>query len=263
MSDRLAPTAPENPTPDLEPVDSLISEVAALVGQQDDPKVREQALSCLTRAAARMNARGIWFAARSQHTWTYAASPSSDDEFGDDAQTLTLPDDWAWPALGGLIYDSNGNVLVEPAWTPWNIFREYTTRNTDAQSGTPEMLAIRSPEDGVVYLWPPIDGEKVDRIELPYFRRIATFTSQDTLFLTPESREALISGGEYFMVKRRYRTDTQMIATFFSDFQTALSGAKAADARIHRVLSTAIIPMEVSRQVTGNLTPGTTYTVRI
>jgi len=263
MPDRLTPTPPESQTPDLEPVDALVSEVAALLGQPDDPKVRSRALSALVRAAARMNARGIWFAARSQHTWTYAASPSSDDEFGDDAQTLTLPDDWAWPARGGLIYDEDGNVLAEPSWTPWHVFRAYTTRNTDSQSGTPKMLSVRSPEDGTVYVWPPIDGDTVKRIELPYFRRIATFTSQDTLFLTPESREALIAGGEFFLVKQRYRDNPAVVAAFWTDFQTAVSGAKAADARLHRVLDGGAIPMEVSRSANVNVAGATTYTVRI
>ena len=263
MPEPLVPTPPENPVPNLEPVDALISEVASLTGQPDDAAVREEALSALVRAAARMNAAGIWLAARTVGAWTVAASPSSDSEYADGAESLTLPSDWAWPALGALLYDSSGNVAGSPTWESWHVYRSYTTRNTSSQAGTPEILCIRSPEEQTVYLWPPVDGEAITRIELPYYRRIATFTSQDTLFLSPESREALIAGGEYFVMKRRHKTNPAVLAAFFQDFQVALRGAKAADERANRVIGARVIPLEVSWGGLGNIQPGTSYTIRV
>ncbi len=263
MSDRLTPTPPEGTAPNLEPVDAIVSEVAALLGQQDNPLARQEAMACLHRAAARMNAAGIWLSARTVATWTYAASSPGETEFTDDAEVLSLPDDWAWPARGAKVYDEDGNVVKFPAWAPWFLFRSYTSRNTSSASGIPELLSIASPEDDEVHLWPPIDGDTVRRIEIPYFRRVAAFGSQDTLFLTPEMREALVAGGEYFVVKRKHRDNPAVVATFWRDFQEALRGARQAAARIDRVTDSGIIPMEVSRSWNLAGRPDTTYTVRI
>lgn len=261
MPENLVPTPTESHA-NLVPVDALISEVAALIGQEDEPRTREDALNALIRAGRRLNGLGVWFQARTSQTWTYASSSPDDDEFTDSDQELTLPDDWAWPSEGAMVYDEDGNVLRQPAWAPWHVYRAYTTRNTSSADGVPEILSMESGAASVIKVWPPIDGEQVKRIEIPYYRRVANFSSQDTLFLADEMREALIAGGEYFMAKRYFRDNVQLITVYWQDFQTAAKLAKQADARLQSVFHGAPMPLEIGRAVPYH-DPGTTYTVRM
>jgi hypothetical protein len=205
-----------------EPVESMISEVASLVGGADSPTDRAKAMTCLDRAADRLNGMGSFFCQKKEEAYT-----SSD--LTNNQEILEFPSDWGWPDGPAYNFDSGGDMIGRIEWKPWDIYREI---NKDPNSDIPQFATIKDFRTGI-YLYPKIDTAKVDTIRVPYIARVMRISEAagSDLLMPAELREALISGGSYFMTQYRYLRQPQVWQPMYTDFMNAARGAAAASQR--------------------------------
>ena len=71
----------------LAAVETMVQDVADLIGGAGDPDVRAKAIRMLDRAADRMNASGVYLFRRKEASFT---------SFTNGQSTLTPPSDWAF-----------------------------------------------------------------------------------------------------------------------------------------------------------------------
>jgi hypothetical protein len=145
--------------------------------------------------------------------------------------TLTKPSDWAWPIDPAYCYDSGGNILSRIEWKTWDIF-EGTLRFA-SNVGRPAYASLRSPLDDDIYVSPVIGAADLSSIKMSYLARLQrpSEATGATIKLTPEAREALIRGGEAYLMRLRYAKYPNIWGPFWAQFEKAISTAQAADRR--------------------------------
>lgn len=228
MSDQLVQTVPDSAS-NLQPVDVMIDLVAAIIGGQDDPDARTLALRCLDRAADRMNMAGVFGFRHAEASYTTFTAAQ---------ETLVAPDDWAFPCDPAAVYDSAGNVIQVLEWKLWDVFRQAGSSAT----GRPEILSQASERDLTIYVAPKIDPAAVYQIRLSYLARVQRPSEATTLYLLPETREALITGGEAFITRSHYLKYPNIWSPMFVDFDRTIRGAIAASLRWTEATRMAAIP---------------------
>ena len=221
----IVPTPPlDNTVATLQNVEAMIGEVAGLVGGSTTPQARSKAITCLDRAADRLNMEGVFLYRKL--TISYPTSGS----FSDGDRTLSFPSDWGWPTDPILAFDSDTQLLGRIEWKNWEEFNLQVIDPT--QTGTPAYASIKNEKEGLIYLVPAIDASEVDTIVFSYFGRVQRPSEEDgDLLLTAETREALIAGGEFFIMRYRYAKFPRIWESFYDDFQRAMDGAIAANNR--------------------------------
>lgn len=246
MPDQIALKTPvTNPT--IASIDGMVSEVASLIGGEGDPNVKAKALKSLDRAADRMNMAGLYLFRRKEVNYqTAAAGGSGTTLLENDDQTLPTPSDWGWPERSVVAIDSNSNRLKQLFWQPWETFRLISAQDTTSASGIPEFISIRNELEALLHFWPPIDTDSVAEIIVPYYARILrpSEVSDSNLFASNEVIEALITGGEAFMMRFRHKNQPQQWLPFWNDFKDAITMAKGASHRNQQVQDIWAIPGE-------------------
>lgn len=223
MSDQLFATPPEVDVFE-EPVDQLVAEVAGHVGWDNDITGRAKALAALQRAVRRMNIAGVYLFRMKEAVF------ATGTDFNDGDTTLTLPTDWGWPAERAFAYNEDGRILSNIEWVDF-VFLRSRGYNISTHTSAPQLAALRSEFGGHIHLYPAIDADTVETIAVPYYARIDDIATGSDLQLTPEAREALLTGGIAFMIQYRHSTQPAIWAPYFDDFKDALSRAKAASFR--------------------------------
>lgn len=225
------PVPPASPTP-LQPTELIIAEVAGLLGFENDPEMRTKAIRALDRAAARMNSLGVYLFRLKEAAFT---------TFNSGESTLTLPTDWGWAETDGFVYDEDGNLKSRLTWLAWSEFLlrkpNATTSSTD-RNGIPQIISFVSEADGLAYYYPYIDSARVSRIVLPYLarvQRISEIADDSELSLSDEMREALIAGGQAFLMQSRYKDKPAIYSPYFAQFESSVRGAKATAQRRQHV----------------------------
>lgn len=244
-------------TTSLNAVEVMIEEVADLIGGSDDLDARYKAMRMLDRAADRLNGAGVFLFRKKEAT--FGTSPV----FTANQATLTLPSDFAFPTDPAVCKDSLGNVIQVLEWKAWEIFRtSILTTVTNIQS-VPAFVSILNPLDLTAYLYPYIDTAKVANIVLTYFARILRVSevADGNVYLTPEGREALITGGQAMMTRQRYLTKPNIWVPMMQDFDRTVMLAKAAAFRQQQVEHISIRPDESGSLSNSVVTPGPTPTV--
>ena len=240
---------PETVLGSLQPVDAMIGMVASLIGGQDDPEFRAMALSYLDRASDRMNSAGIYLHARKEQVYTLAGG-----DYSAGSRYVTPPTDFAWPTFGadrGRCLDSSGKALSVLEWLPWGRFRLEDEIDSSTKTGSPLWVSYLNEFDDRLYLTPGPDAE-VATIRLPYFARIQAPSEvlDAQLLLMPEVREALVTGGEFFMIRYRHADAPAIWVPFRNDFETAIRRARGAAARQAGAFSTLCVPDEIGQVLT-------------
>ena len=219
MADLLVPQSLISPTA----IDLLISEVAGLLHEEDDPGIRAKALVALDRAADRMNSRGVYVYARTQVTY---------DTLTDGQEVLPLPTDWGWPMNPVQIFDSDSNLTGIVEWMNWDEFAR--RRASGSSPGKPYYISI---VDGTIleaYLYPTAGQGSVGSITLPYARRIPRPSQvSDNLLIAPETREALITWGQALILQYRYPDKPGIWQPMLADAIRQTQLAKASAARLN------------------------------
>jgi len=223
-----------------QPLDFMVDQVCALIGRSNDPELRTLALNSLDRASDNINAAGVLLYRQKEASFTGFTSAQA---------TLTKPSDFAWPIDPAYCYDTPGNILSRIEWKTWDVF-EATLRNV-GDTGRPTWASLRSPLDDDIYISPLIDPTNVTTIKMAYIARLQrpSEATGSTLRLIPEVREALIRGGEAYVMRLRYAKYPNIWTPFWGQFKESILSAQAAD---RRWLATA--HLGATPDMAGNLT---------
>jgi hypothetical protein len=207
---------------------------------------------------------GVFLFRRKEVTYlTSAEGGSGDTLLEDEDTTLPTPSDWGWPERGATALDGDGNLLKEMFWIPWETY----TLDNDKEGGTtktvPHFIAIRNEMESLIHIWPPADTSKVGKIVVPYFARILrpSEVNDSELLASKETIEALITGGEAFMMRYRHKNQPQMWIPFMKDFEKTAMKAKAAAHRNQQVFDTWCEPGEVGYDHGRGIGLGSRYLV--
>lgn len=202
-----------------QPIDAMVGEVAGLVGGDDSPSAQAKALAFLDRAADTMNAAGVYLFRLKEEPYT----PSSG------ATTINLPTDWGWPTDPFTLYDSASRVKGMVEWVPWEYFR--AAAQDTSRNGVPSIASVKSEHDDTASIHPPVDTAQVSTMKVCYYARVQRPSEVEEIYLTPETREALIAGGEFYMMRYRYKHQANVWMPFERLFLHAIDRAKGAAAR--------------------------------
>jgi hypothetical protein len=213
----------------------MIGEVAAMIGGDANLRDRAQAEMALDRAADTMNAAGVYMFKRADVTF---------DSFTLGQTTLAAPSDWGWPDAGVRVYNANSELLGVMEWLDWNVFQRQVT---SAQNGRPQWISMASELDSNFSIFPYIDTSDVDSIVIPYISRVSRPSAVVEMIITPEAREALIRGGEAFVLRRRYASKPAVWLPFWHHFQEAITQAKGSSWRYRQSVHGGAAPMEVGQ----------------
>jgi hypothetical protein len=212
------------PQPDLTPQGTalMVDEVARLVGAPDDPELRTAALVALDRAADRMNMAGLYLYRRQQATFSTLTEADT---------TVPLPSDWAWPVGPVLILDADGVQISASDWVEWDTYQKVAIDPTS--TGVPTWFSILNEFDALAHFYPAVDSSTVGQIVLTYCARIQhpSEAADDQLYFTPETRECLISGGQFLIMQHRYAGQPGVWAPYKGDFDANIKRCKASAAR--------------------------------
>jgi len=246
--------APPLTSPNLNAVERMLQEVADLIGGAGDPDIREKAILMLDRAADRMNASGVYLFRRKENVFTSFTSGQS---------TLTVPSDWGWATDPMVVYDANGNATQVIEWKTWEIYRLLLQTTASNITNVPSFASLLNELDGLIYLYPYIDPAKVATIKSTYFARIVHISevSDGNVYLTPESRECLITGGQAMMMRQRFMTKPAIWAPMMMDFEKLILLAKSAAFRQQQSEHIAARPDEAGSLSTSIYSPGPRVTV--
>jgi hypothetical protein len=241
-------------TPSLNNVELMVQEVADLVGGSDDVDIREKAMRMLDRAADRMNSAGVFLFRRKENAFTSFTTGQS---------TLALPSDWGWATDPMVAYDTLGNTLQVIEWKTWEIYRSLLQTTVQNITGVPNFASLLSEMDALIYLYPYIDSAKVTTIKATYFARILRISevSDGNVFLSPEGRECLITGGQAMMMRQRFLTKPAIWEPMMQDFDRQITLAKSAAFRQQQAEHISARPDEAGGLATGVFTPGPRVTV--
>lgn len=212
------------PQPDLTPQGTalMVDEVARLVGAPDDPELRTAALIALDRAADRMNMAGLYLYRRKQAAYGGILDGST---------TVDLPSDWAWPIGQIEILGSDGSLVRVSDWVEWDTYRREAIDPTSV--GVPLWFTILSEFDAKAYFYPGWDSTQTTSLNLTYCARIQhpSEASDDQLYFTGETRECLISGGQFLIMQHRYAGQPGVWAPYKGDFDRNIKLCRASAAR--------------------------------
>jgi hypothetical protein len=218
VADFIVPESLFSPTA----VDFLVTEVAGLLHEEDDPSVRTKALAALDRAADRMNSRGVYVYTRTQETY---------DSLVEGDSTVVLPSDFGWPMNPVQILDANNQVTGIVEWLNWD---EFSRRQTyGVSSGKPYFISILDGSLLQATVYPAVGAGQVSKLVIPYARRIPRPSQSDQLLILPEVREALITGGQALILQYRYPDKPGVWQPMLADFIRQTQLAKASGARLN------------------------------
>lgn len=239
----------------LNSVEFMVQEVADLIGGTDDLDIRTKAMRMLDRAADRMNAAGVYLFRRKEYSG-FAA-------FTTGQSTLTLPSDFAWATDPSIAYDVNGNAIQIMEWKTWEIYRMLLQQTSQNINSVPCFLSILNELDGIAYLYPYIDAAKTASIKMTYFARVVRLSevSDGNVYLSPEGRECLITGGQAMMVRQRFLTKPAIWEPMMEDFDRLIRTCKQAAYRNQQAEHISAKPDESGNLASNTYTPGPRATV--
>lgn len=208
----------------VEAVDVMIEEVLATIGGEGNNDERELAMRALDRATDRLNAHGLEM---------FRVVEATYDSLAQGQTSLDLPSQWAWPYDHPIAYDASDQMIHKMQWLTWGVFNGSRAR-LSGDNGVPQYCSIRdSIEDAKVHLYPYVDTNDVAKIIIPYHARVDRLSSVTNSFfvVTREIQEAIITGGIFFMMQKRYATRPDVLSQYLRDFEHQMENARCAAAR--------------------------------
>ena len=237
-----------------QPIDVMIGEVAALIGGDDDPVAQERALAALDRAADRLNMSGLFL---------FRLGAEVEDAPTASQSTISIPSDWGWPTDPSYASRADGTIINHIEWLAWDQFQQ--TKGGSSDAAVPAFAAIQNEFDQVAHVYPAIDTDEVDSVTLAYFTRILRPSEAADLYMTPETREALITGGQFFVLQFRYKDKPAIWQPYFKQFEITIQGARGAASRRQNAQHTWARPDESGHvgANTANVSPSRPVYLRL
>jgi hypothetical protein len=242
VTDKLTQLPPESTLSNVkQPVDVMIDEVAGLIGGSTDPASRTKATRALDRAADWMNMSGVYMYRRKTYTTESVTA---------DQTQIETPGDWGWPEDVPRVYNASGDIVGRMEWLDWEPFKSLQA-DGDPTSSVPSYASIRSELDEIIHIYPAIDTNNVSEIQFDYLARIQRVSENTEIYALPETREALICGGEAFAMRFHYASRPRIWEPFWMHFTKAIRNAKATSWRFRQVVHTNATPGESGKVWSG------------
>ena len=240
----------------LAAVETMVQDVADLIGGAGDPDVRAKAIRMLDRAADRMNASGVYLFRRKEASFT---------SFTNGQSTLTPPSDWAFATDPMTCFDSLSRVNNVVEWKSWEIYRQQLVVSPTNINGVPSYATQLSEMDATIYLYPYIDSSKVSTIKATYFARILRISelTDANVYLTREAAECLVTGGMALMTQNRFLSKPAIWGPMMADFDRMIQATKQVAFRNQQAEHMGIRPDESGNLASSVYTPGPQATVFI
>jgi hypothetical protein len=196
----------------------------------------------LDRATARLNAGGIFLYRKKTKSFLL-----SDSDFANGDSTLDLPADFAWPVDPFSLYDSAGNLIHMVEWAAWEKF--IGAKSTLSTTSIPSFASLRSETDSALQIWPSIKTDQISRIDVTYFARVQKPSQvlNAEISMTPETQEALITGGQALIMQYRYKDRPQIWRFWAEEANVQFRKAKSAAHRLQQSFHMQATPDEAGR----------------
>ena len=200
----------------------LVSEVARVVGGENETLVRNQALDCLNRVRGSLNKRD-WRFMKTTHTAITLVNGT---------KTYSLPSAFKSPAYARLLDTSSrpdGDLLyADDAWFSHWLPDQETT-------GKPQRYLLRNNfGDGLITVFPTPDSSAATdyTLSVEYHARMSVISDNSSVIALPEEiSEVLIKGAQYELMNDR-GVDINRTLNRKADYYAALQELSNYDRRI-------------------------------
>ena len=121
-----------------------------------------------------------------------------------------------------IVNDLDGVQAAASDWVEWDTYQKVAIDPTC--TGLPTWFSVLNEFDAKAYFYPGVDLTTVGSIVLTYCARIQrpSEAADDQLYFTPETRECLISGGQFLIMQHRYAGQPGIWAPYKGDFDAPL-----------------------------------------
>jgi hypothetical protein len=191
----------------------LISQVARIVGGEDEANIRAQSYDAINMVRARLNRRD----------WRFTKTTASAITLVDGTATYSLPSAFKRPSYAQLIETTDSKKdrslnYVDDGWLSHWLPQQN-------QTGIPQFYILRNDAiDGLVTVYPTPDATAASdfTLSVEYYKRIDNINDDNAPIALPEELwDVLILGGHYEMLKGREKNNPTIIARLKSDFEQA------------------------------------------
>lgn len=189
---------------------SLVSQVARIVGGENEDSIRSQALDCLNRVRMELN----------MHDWRFLKTQIASTAFVAGDQTYSLGSAFKSPSYMRLL-DSNGLPFGDIIYQDDENFAHLYPQQTNG--GAPRWYTIRNTfADGLVTFYPIPDASVVANYTWAgeFYTRIPTITDDAALLtsIPEEVTTVLVIGGQAYILRERDKA-SPMAMPAWQDFQ--------------------------------------------
>lgn len=199
-----------------------VTEVARIVGGQDESLIRTQALSCLNRTREHLNTRD----------WRFTKTNAANITLVNGTATYTLPTTFKAISYARLL-DSNGKQDHELRYAADDAFTHSVT--DQETTGRPQFYLLRnSYDDGLITVYPTPDASAASTwtLDVEYYARIPVITDDSTQIDIPEeANRVLVLGGQYELLVEREK-NSPIIPLRRLDYEQAIRDLVAFDRRV-------------------------------
>src|SRR3990167_4619438 len=200
-----------------------VTEVARIVGGQDENSIRAQALSCINRVRMELN----------MHDWRFMKTNASNITLINGTATYALPTNLKAVTYARLL-DTNGKQDHELTYVPDDVFTHWMTD----QEHTGQPLYYNASNvfgDGLVTLYPVPDASAVTNwtLDVEYFKRIPVITDDAWAIDVPEEVNlVLTAGGQMYLLEERDKS-SPVLPVKIAEYGRVFGELKAMDRRVH------------------------------
>lgn len=191
----------------------LVSQVARIIGGEDDTNIRAQALDCINRVRQRMNRRLLKFTKTTASAITLVSGTS----------TYSLPSAYNKPSFARIL-DTNSKPVqdlryVDDAW----FAHQYPIQT---EGGLPVFYSLRNSfSDGLIKLYPAPGASQAtsNTLSVEYFARLGAIadTSDELTSLPEEAQGVIVECAQYCLAMERRSKDSTLISQKKADAEQA------------------------------------------
>lgn len=199
-----------------------VTEVARVVGGQDENEIRGQALDCLNRTRKHLNTMDWRFLKTNASNITLVASTA----------TYSLPTDFKSPSYARLL-DTNGKQDKELRYVPDEVLTHWVA--DQESTGQPVYYSLRnSYADGLITVYPVPGSSEASTwtLDVEYYKRLPIISDDSTAIDVPEEvNRVLTLGAQYELLLEREK-NSPVIPLRRQDYLEAMRDLKNFDRRV-------------------------------
>ena len=200
-----------------------VTEVARIVGGQDENSIRAQALSCINRVRMELN----------MHDWRFMKTNASNITLVNGTATYTLPTNLKAICYARLL-DTAGKQDHELTYVSDDIFTKWI--RDQEHTGQPIYYNARNAfGDGLISVYPVPDASAATTwtLDVEYFKRIPVITDDATQIDVPEEVNLVLAvGGQMYLLEERDKSSPVLPAKI-GEYGRVFGELRAMDRRVH------------------------------